>query len=200
VPIRMVGDRPYPGLAESRQCSVGLCACPEHAPKQQLSIVEVMSSEPDAEFSHKWQERPQCECGCAEAEGSEVTHGLFVKQLHCGSAPEIIEQMEALTAGLREYFHPVGMMEEILMEKVVVETARYRRILGHEHIELARKHAFFSAAVDRVGRYSTTINRSLFRAIEELERLQAARKAVQGAAVSSDQETPETAAKNLPEE
>jgi len=43
-------------------------------------------------------------------------------------------------------------------------------------------------------------NRSLFRAIEELEGLQAARKAVQGTAASSDQENADTAVKNLPEE
>jgi hypothetical protein len=44
-------------------------------------------------------------------------------------------------------------------------------------VELGRKNAFFSAAVDRVGRYSTSTSRALFRAIEELERVQRARKA-----------------------
>jgi hypothetical protein len=143
---------------------------------------------------------PKTPEGKAKSSRNSVTHGLFVKLLFFDAESETIEEMEALTAGLREHFQTVGMMEELLMEKVVAEMARYRRILAHETIEFARKRAFSDPALDCVGRYSTAVNRSLFRAIEELERLQTARKAVQGAAASSDEETPETAAKNLPEE
>jgi hypothetical protein len=39
----------------------------------------------------------------------------------------------------------------MLVEKIVVENARYARILGFEQQELSRRYAFFSAAVDRVG-------------------------------------------------
>jgi hypothetical protein len=53
-------------------CPVELRACPEHAAEQERSIAEAMSSEPDAAFIQKWQERPRCDCGCAEAESSKV--------------------------------------------------------------------------------------------------------------------------------
>jgi hypothetical protein len=52
-------------------CPVELRACPEHAPKQQRSMTETMTYEPDAAFVQKWPERPHCECGYAEADPSE---------------------------------------------------------------------------------------------------------------------------------
>src|SRR5260370_20063718 len=60
-------------------CPVELRACPEHAPEQQRSMAEAMTSEPDAAFVQKWRERPHCECGCAEVDPSEVVGWC----LHC---------------------------------------------------------------------------------------------------------------------
>jgi hypothetical protein len=65
------------------ECPVELRACPEHAREQQRSIAEAMSSEPDPASIQTWHERqlarPHCECGCAEAEPSEVVGWC----LHC---------------------------------------------------------------------------------------------------------------------
>jgi hypothetical protein len=85
--------------------------------------------------------------------------------------------MEILVREMQEYYQPVGKLEEMLVEKIVVESARYSRILGFEEQEVSRAHAFFNVAIDRLGRYTTSTNRALSRAIEDLERLQAARKA-----------------------
>ena len=115
--------------------------------------------------------------GKAKSAQNAITHGIFAKQFLAGALPETVEEMTTLAAGIREHYQPVGMMEEILVEKIVVESGRYGRILGLEHQELARRYAFFNVAVDRVGRYASSTSRALFRAIEELERLQAARRA-----------------------
>jgi hypothetical protein len=61
----------------------------------------------------------------------------------------------------------------------------YGRILGLEQKELGRANAFFNTAVDRMGRYTTSTSRGLFRTIEEVERIQAARKARETAAASA---------------
>jgi hypothetical protein len=143
---------------------------------------------------------PKTSEGKAKSSQNSVTHGIFVKQFLNGATTETIEEMKALTAGLREHYHPVGMMEEILLQKILVETARYSRILGLEQRELARESAFFSAAVDRVGRYTTSTSRGLFHAIEQLERLQEERKAGENTAASADQESADVAGKNLAEE
>ena len=104
--------------------------------------------------------------------------------------------MAVLAAGLRDHYQPVGAMEEILLQKILVETARYSRILALEQCELAREYAFFNAAIDRVGRYSNSTSRALFRAIEQLERLQRARKAAEIDGAASDRETVDAAPTN----
>lgn len=138
---------------------------------------------------------PKTPEGKTKSSQNAVSHGIFVKQFLSGAEPETIEEVVALTAGLREHYRPAGMMEEILMQKILVESARYARILGLEQRELARENAFFNAAVDRVGRYSTSTSRALFRAIEELDRLQGARKAAESSTTSSARESADVTAK-----
>jgi hypothetical protein len=115
--------------------------------------------------------------GKAKSSQNSITHGLFVTKFLNGAAPEAVAEIEALAEGIREHYHPVGVLEEILVQKIVVETARYDRVLGFEPQVLTRQHAFMLPGVDRLARYTTSTSRALFRAIEELERLQAARKA-----------------------
>lgn len=96
--------------------------------------------------------------------------------------------MEILLDEMRGYYQPAGKLEEMLVERIVIENARYARILGVEQEELARKFAFFGPAVDRVARYATSTNRALSRAIEDLERVQAVRKARESAAATASGE------------
>jgi hypothetical protein len=56
-----------------------------------------------------------------------------------------VVEIEALAAGIREHYQPQGQLEEILVQKIVVETARYDRVLGFEHQQLTRDHASTSA-------------------------------------------------------
>jgi len=128
---------------------------------------------------------PKTPEGKAKSSQNSITHGIFAKQFLNGAAAETVAEMEVLAAGIQEHYQPVGMVEEILLQKIVVETARYGRILSVEQQELARANAFFNAAIDRVGRYATSTSRALFRALEELERIQAARKARETVAASA---------------
>jgi len=54
------------------QCAIELRACPEHEAEAARSIAEAIASEPDPSSIQKWLERPHCNCGCAEAELSEI--------------------------------------------------------------------------------------------------------------------------------
>lgn len=122
---------------------------------------------------------PQTPEGKAKSSQNSTTHGIFVKKFLNGATPETVAELETLAAGIREHYQPIGMLEEILMQKIVVEAARYDRVLGFEHQQLTSNHAFhFSKAIDCIDRYTTSTSRALFRAIEELERFQAARKVV----------------------
>jgi len=122
---------------------------------------------------------------------NSTTHGIFVKRFLNGAAPEAVAEVEALAAGIREHYQPLGVLEEMLVQKIVVEAARYGRVLGYELEQIVRPHAFHLSALDRLGRYTTATSRALFHAIKELERLQAAREAVEHAADSSEAAAPE---------
>lgn len=129
--------------------------------------------------------------GKAKSSLNSTTHGIFVKRFLNGAAPEAVSEIEALTAGIHEHFQPLGALEEMLVQKIVVEAARYDRVLGFEHQQLTREHAFHLRAVDCIGRYTAATSRAMFGAIEELERLQATRKAVKRSHDSSLDSPPE---------
>ncbi len=134
---------------------------------------------------------PKTPEGKAKSAQNAMKHGIFVKQLLHGASAEAVAEMEILVREMQDYYQPVGKLEEMLVEKIVVESARYARILGFEEQELSRANAFFNVAIDRVGRYTTSTNRALSRAIEDVGRLQAARKARESAtAAIPDEEQP----------
>ena len=76
---------------------------------------------------------PKTPEGKAKSSQNSITHGIFVKRFLNGAAPGTVSEIEALVAGIREHYKPQEMLEEILVQKIVVETARYHRVLGFEH-------------------------------------------------------------------
>lgn len=130
---------------------------------------------------------PQTPEGKMKSSQNSITHGIFVKKFLNGATPETVAELETLSAGIRAHYQPIGMLEEILMQKIVVEAARYGRVLGFEHQQLTCEHAFHRRAIDCIDRYTTSTSRALFRAIEELERSQAARKAAKSPDDSSQE-------------
>ena len=72
---------------------------------------------------------------------------------------------------MRDYYKPQGIVEEILVQKIVVETARYGRELALEQPAPGYNLTRVVHCLDRISRYSTATSRALYRAIEELERL-----------------------------
>jgi len=117
--------------------------------------------------------------GKAKSARNSLTHGIFAKQLLTGATPETAEEISTLVADIEEFFQPVGVLEELLAQKIAVEVARRARIVAFEQKEVLRQNIFYSSVptLDRLLRYSAAADRGLFRAIAELERLQAARKA-----------------------
>ena len=79
------------------ECPVELRTCPEHEAEAARSIAEAMSSEPDAEFTQKWQERPQCQCGCAETEMDKfVSFCMHCTHSYTKYSPELEDHHFAL--------------------------------------------------------------------------------------------------------
>jgi hypothetical protein len=81
-----------------------------------------------------------------------------------------------LLASLRSDLEPVGTVEEMLVEKIAQEYWRLGVAAWHEAEALSREHAFKGPSISTIVRYQTTINRQLFQAMNQLERLQRLRK------------------------
>jgi hypothetical protein len=121
---------------------------------------------------------PKTPEGKARSSLNAVKHGLtsryFPSVIQAGT-PER-EEFEGMRTDLFEHYQPVGAVEGLLVEKITVEYMRYRRLLEREQLLCAPNRGFFAETVDRLTRYQTAINRQLFEAMRELERVQANRK------------------------
>ncbi len=132
-----------------------------------------------------------------------VKHGILASALLIteGEGAEDPAEFDELLGGLRRDLAPVGTLEEMLVEKVAVCWWRQKRALRCEAGLVSRAfspdpcrqledslgfgpspelkdHLSFplDADLDRILRYETTIQRQVVYAINQLERLQRARK------------------------
>jgi len=122
---------------------------------------------------------PKTPEGKAKSKENSRKHGFFATQ-PLPNGPEGDKLWEAysdLYLGIFEHYQPVGYMESLLTEKIAAESIRFSRLLAFESVYIHQRHAFHGQGVDRVLRYQAAINRQLFQAIHELERMQVQRKA-----------------------
>ncbi|HUL32629.1 MAG TPA: hypothetical protein VL128_01990 [Candidatus Eisenbacteria bacterium] len=117
--------------------------------------------------------------GKAKSSRNSYKHGFFARQpLPPGEAGAALwGAYQDLVAGIWGYYKPVGYLEGLLTEKIATESIRFSRLLTFER-ELTRGINLFNwNGLDRLLRYQGTINRQLFQAMRELERMQERRKA-----------------------
>jgi hypothetical protein len=123
---------------------------------------------------------PRTAKGKVIASRNALKHGIFSNAIQLTS--ESHEQYDSLLTGLWEHFKPMGMLEEVLVEKLAILTWRYRRLISTETEELQEIGNPFeesnsgSAILDRFPRYEATIERSFDRTLTQLERIQRMRR------------------------
>jgi len=135
-----------------------------------------------------------------------VKHGLFSKEIviQVGEGSENQEDYDDMLHSLQKDLQPVGTLEEMLVEKIAICNWRLARVLRCENAEIRRNFAFKTNFLDFPGlpmdrnpeldairshlslpdkesmeklmRYEGSINRQLFQAMNQLERLQRQRK------------------------
>ena len=81
-----------------------------------------------------------------------------------------------MLTSLQQDLEPVGTLEEVLVEKIAMEYWRLGIATWYEAGEFAESKPFAHSPIDRIVRYQTMINRQLYQAINQLERLQRLRK------------------------
>ena len=118
---------------------------------------------------------PTTSRGKAISSWNSTRHGLLSKRL-----PSIYgqskKQFSRLLASLQQDLEPVGTLEEVLVEKIAQEYWRLGTAAWHEAEALTKENPFTKTSIDRILRYQTTINRQLFQAMNQLERLQRLRQ------------------------
>ena len=122
-----------------------------------------------------------------------LKHGLLSRQVLLPNEDEA--SLLQLGERLHSQLQPVGELEDLLVERIVAAAWRLRRVLAvetgiyervyerqrfsHTGEEGSLGLAFMQNAstYSTLSRYETTIERGLFKALHELQRLQAARRA-----------------------
>ena len=108
--------------------------------------------------------------------------GIFARQLffNTDAGRKEWEAYEGFAAAMYEHYQPVGIMEEMLVDRVVSAAVRSARVLWFETEAFARKDTFWGNCIDKVLRYQTTTDRQLTKAIELLEDAQRNRQQATG--------------------
>lgn len=137
---------------------------------------------------------PRTSAGKARASQNAVAHGLLGRATLMQGDDRAA--FESLREQLTDRLAPEGALEELLLDQIVASAWRLRRMnqveaglldLEIESLyedvkpalqpgEAFRRDAMAAGALAKLARYATPIERSLYRALHELQRLQAERR------------------------
>jgi hypothetical protein len=134
---------------------------------------------------------PKTQEGKAAVSQNALKHGLLSQQILLPNEDEA--SFIQLSERLHSELQPVGELETLLMERILFAAWRLRRILvvetgiyEEERFSLGSQGGLGMAfirdanganAFSKLSRYETTLDRGLYKALHELQRLQAARRA-----------------------
>jgi len=130
---------------------------------------------------------PKSPAGKAVVKLNAVTHGLLSKTLILPD--EKLDDAAEFERQLRASLLPVGPVEELLAERIILCAWRHRRLARIETKAMENDWKDYNGKVKGIGyafwrnlkslpvlsRYETALERGLYKALHELQRLQAAR-------------------------
>jgi hypothetical protein len=119
---------------------------------------------------------PKTSVGKAMSSWNSQRHGLLSKRLPTIYGQGKKKQFTRLLTNLQRDLEPIGTLEEVLVEKIAQEYWRLGVAAWYEAEAFTREKPFQGSTIPNVLRYQTTINRQLFQAMNQLERLQRLRK------------------------
>ncbi len=124
--------------------------------------------------------------GKANACLNSLKHGLLSKDLVIGE--EKVKELQQFKDAIYQALCPQGAMEELLVEKIVNAAWRLRRLTKAEGEFLESSGSSYSSAslsqafrgltgesIQRLARYESSLERIFYRAMHELQRMQAMR-------------------------
>jgi hypothetical protein len=120
---------------------------------------------------------PQTPEGKQRSSRNALKHGLFSRQILMWD--EDAGELEQFRQDMLESLRPVGAMEEMLADRIVSESWRLQRADRLEAKEFNRTEYWNIENVTLLEIYQVRIERSMYRAIKELERRQEARRGLE---------------------
>lgn len=126
---------------------------------------------------------PKSSVGIDQAKKNSIKHGLLSKDLIIRD--EDPKKLNTLIEELILSLQPEGKMEEILVEKIASTLWRLQRLISAEagarnendwmgKLEAIHK-AYNSSTIASISRYESTLERALYKALHELQRIQGLR-------------------------
>lgn len=112
-------------------------------------------------------------------EGKEISkmnalkHGLLSKEVLIDGEDE--EELLLITKRIHSEIKPETEIERLLADRIVANVWRLKRALGMENGEVISTGGGLMYDSDRFFRYETMLEKSLYKALHELERVQAKR-------------------------
>ena len=124
---------------------------------------------------------PQTPAGKAVVALNAMKHGLLSRECLVKGENEAV--LVDFGKRLRSHLAPAGELELLLVDRIVSTAWRLRRLVAVETMlfnkEWELHHAFNNSGREKMGvlsRYEVTLERSLYKALHELQRRQAARE------------------------
>ena len=124
-------------------------------------------------------ENNQNKGGPKTIEGKEISkmnslkHGLLSKEVLIDG--EDSEELLSITRNFHKDFAPQNEIEKVLVDRVVANIWRLKRAMTMEDGEVISSGGGLMYDSDKFFRYETMLERGIFKALHELERLQARR-------------------------
>lgn len=146
-------------------------------------------------MQNKQKSGPKTDEGKDVSKYNALKHGLLTKEVLLEG--EDTQALQKLTQSVYEQLNPIGQIEVLLTDRIISNFWRLRRAIfvetatmkwyqedlnmfpiGQDEEQQTRqniKNMLSNESIENILRYETTIERSIFRALHELERIQAKR-------------------------
>jgi hypothetical protein len=126
---------------------------------------------------------PRSTVGKAAVSRNSIKHGILSR--HLIIRDEDPKDLQTLKNELIDTLSPEGRLEHILVDKILSSLWRLHRLIKAESVALEEKdwmgkpeklhQAYNSKAMASISRYEATLERSLYRSLHELQRIQGMR-------------------------
>lgn len=107
------------------------------------------------------------------AKMNALKHGLLSKEVLIDGENE--DELLLITSNFNQEFKPETEMEKVLVDRIVSNIWRLKRAMKMEDGEVISSGGGLMYDSDKFFRYETMLERGIFKALHELERLQARR-------------------------